>query len=64
LEVCQASAETACGIVGGKEHSDAGDVVRLPDATKRLLRHIKEILGVTGNPRTNAEWRTALRHWL
>jgi hypothetical protein len=48
-----------------KEARKDGHQKLLGDVGDRtLLRHIKEILGVTGNPRTNAEWRTALRHWL
>jgi hypothetical protein len=35
-----------------------------PDVEDRtMLRHIKRLLGVIGNPRTKAEWRAALRHW-
>jgi hypothetical protein len=30
---------------------------------RTLLRRIKKILGVTGNPHTKAEWSAALRHW-
>jgi hypothetical protein len=32
---CEPLAGEPCGIVGGKENGDAGDVIRLSDATKR-----------------------------
>lgn len=54
-------------IEGGAEPTAALAIARGegdPETDDRtVLRHIKRLLGVTGNPRTKAEWRAALRRW-